>query len=407
MKKYLLLIIALVSFSIASAQQIQNKPLTDKKKSDDFGLFVPPKKPLINFDKIGKFFKYSTFYGVGQISQPITPSNRFYYVTQDNEVVDVTPERKSNYSYGLGIRKVARFDYERKPGVFYDGTEQQQSFYTTVGAVSGWEYKFEYIWNRQFGNEFTNQDFYLRYLGKHFIVKGQMIKDGFVDLEYNSLDLRYRLPVGKKLNFSIGAIARSHRPYGYEPIRDYLETPFVDEFGQERLRQWWELAYEYGFQDNGYGIDTDFDGETDLIDYYWTAPNGQRVADTDADFRANRFGPMVVGPYNREQLALIEDQGTLSAVIGVDFYHYEKNNWLHFSASVLPYHQQLFGDEDFGYALWYGDGTLDYSWLDYSASLATGWKITKNLGVYIESNYTKFWDRKVYSAKAGLNFQFR
>ena len=53
MKKYLLLIIALVSFSIASAQQIQNKPLTDKKKSDDFGLFIPPKKPLINFNKIG------------------------------------------------------------------------------------------------------------------------------------------------------------------------------------------------------------------------------------------------------------------------------------------------------------------------------------------------------------------
>ena len=407
MRKYLLLLIALVSFSITSAQQIQNKPLTDKKKSDDFGLFVPPKKPLINFDKIGKFFKYSTFYGVGQISQPITPSERFYYVNQDSEVIDVTPERKANYSYGVGIRKVARFDYERKPGVFYDGTEQQQSFYTTVGAVSGWEYKFEYTWNRQFGNEFTNQDFYLRYLGKNFIVKGQSVKDGFVDLEYNSLDLRYRLPVGKKLNFSIGAIARSHRPYGYEPIRDYLETPFIDDQGNERLRQWFELAYEYGFQDNAYGIDTDFDGETDLIDYYWTAPDGQRVADTDADFRANRFGPMVVGPYNREQLALIEDQGTLSAVVGVDFYHYEKNNWLHFSASVLPYHQQLFGNEDFGYALFYGDGTPDYSWLDYSASLATGWKITKNLGVYIESNYTKFWDRKVYSAKAGLNFQFR
>ena len=77
MKKFLLLILALVSFSIANAQQIQNKPLTDKK-ADDFGMFQPPKKPLINFDKIGKFFKYSTFYGVGQISQPITPSERIF-----------------------------------------------------------------------------------------------------------------------------------------------------------------------------------------------------------------------------------------------------------------------------------------------------------------------------------------
>lgn len=385
MRKYLLLLIALVSFSIADAQE-------------------QPKKKLID---IGKFFKYSTFYGVGQISQPLQSSERFYYVDPDNRVIDVTPERKSNYSYGFGIRKVARFDYERKPGVFYDGKEQQQSFYTTVGAVSGWEYKFEYTWNRQFGNEFTNQDLYLRYLGKNFVAKLESKNDGFVELEYNSLDLRYRLPVGKKLNFTIGAVARSHRPYGYEPIRDYLETPFIDDQGNERLRYWWELAYEYGFQDNAYGVDEDFDGEIDYIDYFWLDPAGNRIADTDQDFRANRYGPMVVSPYNREQLALIDDQGTLSAVIGLDFYHYERNNWVHFSASVLPYHTQLFGDDDFGYARWIGDGDPKAQWTDYQVGLVTGWKISKNLGIYIEGNYQKFWDRKVYSAKAGLNYQFR
>ena len=385
MRKYLLLLLALVSFSIADAQE-------------------QPKKKLID---IGKFFKYSTFYGVGQISQPIQSSERFYYVDADNQVIDVTPERKANYSYGLGIRKVARFDYERKPGVFYDGKEQQQGFYTTVGAVSGWEYKFEYTWNRQFGNEFNNQDLYLRYLGKNWVAKLESKNDGFVELEYNSVDLRWRKPIGKKLNLTVGAVARSHRPYGYEPIRDYLETPFIDDNGNERLRQWWELAYEYGFQDNAYGVDADFDGTIDYVDYYWLAPNGQRIADTDQDFRANRYGPMVVGPYNREQLALIDDQGTLSAVIGLDFYHYEKNNWLHISISALPYHWQLFGDEDFGYALYNGDGVADYSWFDYQAGLVTGWKISKNLGIYIEGNYQKFWDRKVYSAKAGLNFQFR
>ena len=385
MRKYLLLLLALVSFSIADAQE-------------------QPKKKLID---IGKFFKYSTFYGVGQISQPIQSSERFYYVDADNAVIDVTPERKANYSYGLGIRKVARFDYERKPGVFYDGKEQQQGFYTTVGAVSGWEYKFEYTWNRQFGNEFTNQDLYLRYLGKNWVAKLESKNDGFVELEYNSIDLRWRKPIGKKLNLTVGAVARSHRPYGYEPIRDYLETPFIDEFGNERLRNWWELAYEYGFQDNAYGVDADFDGTIDYVDYYWLAPNGVRIADTDQDFRANRYGPLVVGPYNREQLALIDDQGTLSAVIGLDFYHYEKNNWLHISISALPYHWQLFGDEDFGYALYNGDGVADYSWFDYQAGLVTGWKISKNLGIYIEGNYQKFWDRKVYSAKAGLNYQFR
>lgn len=372
MKKFLLLILALVAFQTADAQ--------DKKKLID----------------LGQFFKYSTFYGVGQISQPLQSSERFYYVDPDNNVIDVTPDRKANYSYGLGIRKVARFDYERKPGVFYDGKEQQQGFYTTVGAVSGWEYKFEYTWNRQFGNEFTNQDLYLRYLGKNWVAKLESKNDGFVELQYNSVDLRWRKPIGKKLNLTVGAVARSHRPYGYEPIRDYLED-----------NQWWELAYEYGFQDNIYGVDGDMDGTIDYYDYYWLDPAGNRIADTDQDFRANKFGPLVVGPYNREQLSLIDDQGTLSAVIGLDFYHYEKNNWLHFSASVLPYHSQLFGDEDFGYALWYGDGTPDYSWVDYQVGLITGWKVSKNLGIYIEGNYQKFWDRKVYAAKAGLNYQFR
>ena len=374
MKKFLLLILALATFQFAEAQE-------------------QPKKKLID---IGKFFKYSTFYGVGQISQPIQSSERFYYVDADNAVIDVTPERKANYSYGLGIRKVARFDYERKPGVFYDGKEQQQGFYTTVGAVSGWEYKFEYTWNRQFGNEFTNQDLYLRYLGKNFVAKLEAKNDGFVELEYKSADLRWRKPIGKKLNLTIGAVARSHRPYGYEPIRDYLEE-----------KQWWDLANEYGFQDVPFGVDADLDGTIDYYDYYWLAPNGARIADTDQDFRANRFGPLVVGPYNREQLSLIDDQGTLSAVIGLDFYHYEKNNWLHISISALPYHMQLFGDEDFGYALYNGDGVADYSWFDYQAGLITGWKISRNLGLYIEGNYQKFWDREVYTAKAGLNYQFR
>jgi hypothetical protein len=83
MRKYLLLLLALVTFQVADAQE-------------------QPKKKLID---IGKFFKYSTFYGVGQISQPITPSERFYFVDQNNAVIDVTPEAKANYSYGIGIER--------------------------------------------------------------------------------------------------------------------------------------------------------------------------------------------------------------------------------------------------------------------------------------------------------------
>ena len=401
MRKFLLILLAMVTFEAAVAQDIKKEEAccsTEVKEEK----VKKPRKPLINFEKVGKFFKYSTVYGVGQISQPITPANRNYYVTQENELIDVSPELKPNYSYGFGIRKVARFDYERKPGIFYDGNEQKQGFNTTIGAVSGWEYKFEYTWNRQFMNEFNNKDLYLRYLGKRFVLKGESYNNGFVDLEYNALDLRWRQPLGKKLNLSIGAIARSHRPYGYNPIDDYLNDLFIDEFGVERTRNWWELAYEYGYQDIPYSIDYDFDGNMDAVDYFWIDQGGNRVADTDQDFRANKF-TSVVNRYNREQIALINDQGTVSAVIGLDLYHYQKNNWLHAWVSVLPYHQQLWGNEDFGYLL----HNNNEQWLDYSAGLVAGWKITKNLGIFVESNYTKFWDREIYQAKAGLNFQFR
>jgi hypothetical protein len=41
-----------------------------------------------------------------------------YPVVEDN-----TPQYPFDYRYGIGIRKLARFDYERKPRNYYDGTE--------------------------------------------------------------------------------------------------------------------------------------------------------------------------------------------------------------------------------------------------------------------------------------------
>ncbi len=377
MKKLLLLIIALVSFSTADAQ------ITKKVK---------------------KFFKYSTVYGVAGQSQPQTDPARSYFVDQQGELFDITPDAEPNYSYGFGIRKVARFDYENKPNAFYDGTEIQTGLSSNVGAVQGWEYKFQWEWARQFGNEYTKEDIFLRYLGKNYIFKVEQLQDGLADLDYRAVDIRWRKPIGKKLNFSIGAAFRTHRPYGYNPIRDYLDDEFIDDNGNTRTRYWWELAYEYGYQDNGYGIDLDFDGENDEIDYYWTNSDGERVSDTDLDFRTNVFGG-IVNDYNRSQISLIDDLGTISPVIGLDFYHYSNdgNNWVHAWTSVMPYHKQIMGDEDFSYQLW-NDGK---QWTDFTLGAMTGWKITKKLGIFAEVNYLQYWDRQVYVAKAGLNFQFR
>ena len=33
--------------------------------------------------------------------------------------------------------------------------------------LQGWEYKFQWEWARQFGNEYTREDLFLRHLGRY------------------------------------------------------------------------------------------------------------------------------------------------------------------------------------------------------------------------------------------------
>jgi len=208
MKKLILLLMLLVSYNTADAQ------ITKKVK---------------------KFFKYSTIYGVAGEAQPQTSTQKTYFVDQGGELFDITPDAETNYSYGFGIRKVARFDYENKPNQFYDGTEIQTGLSSNIGAVKGWEYKFQWEWARQFGNEYTREDIFLRYLGDNFIFKLEQMQDGLAELDYRAADFRWRKPIGKKLNLSIGAAFRTHRPYGYLPIADYLAD-----------NAWLQLAYDIG-----------------------------------------------------------------------------------------------------------------------------------------------------------------
>ena len=41
-------------------------------------------------------------------------------------------------------------------------------------------------------------------------------------------------------------------------------------------------------------------------------------------------------------------------------------------------------------------------WTDFTIGAMTGWKITKKLGIFAEMNYLQYWDRQVFTAKAGL-----
>ena len=69
------------------------------------------------------FFKYSTSY----ISYTLT-------TPQYNDLSFT--ELEDNYSLTLGIRKIARFDYQKKQK-FYDGTEEELSDKAFIGSVAG------------------------------------------------------------------------------------------------------------------------------------------------------------------------------------------------------------------------------------------------------------------------------
>ena len=74
------------------------------------------------------FLKYGTVYGAGDISNSIEAKESTYFIrtNQDGslysipDVVDNTPNYPFDYRIGIGIRKLARFSYERKPKNFFN-----------------------------------------------------------------------------------------------------------------------------------------------------------------------------------------------------------------------------------------------------------------------------------------------
>ena len=113
----------------------------DNKKIDK----IAKKYKFKNFLKetYKDIFKYSTIYASYNESSPLFTPDR-YFVTQAGEVIDVTPEKENDYLVSVGIRKIARMDYENKQNRFYDGSEQNLSLQSNVGSVKGLEYLFQF-----------------------------------------------------------------------------------------------------------------------------------------------------------------------------------------------------------------------------------------------------------------------
>ena len=69
--------------------------------------------------QIKDFFKYSTFYTSITTSTPFT--EREDYIAVDKGYEDVTWVSPYDYNLTLGLRKIARFDYETKRQTWYYG----------------------------------------------------------------------------------------------------------------------------------------------------------------------------------------------------------------------------------------------------------------------------------------------
>ena len=366
-------------------------------------------------DLYDDFLKYGSFYAAGNIGNAkMEQKNYFVRTNPDNlydipQVIDNTVYHPFDYRYGVGIRKLARFDYEDKPN-FYNGTESNVGLSAPTSAVKGLEYLLHWEKQRVNGDKFDNKRLFVRHTGKYHIGKFEARESGNVGFEYMSGEVRARLPIGKKFSVSAGVIYRTHQqPYGYNPIEIWLNE--IDADGNA-VNPWWTLGYEYGYQDIFYQS-TDQDGNQDF-NWYWIDGQGNTVAYTDEQFRDQIFGRLM-NRFNKEAWSELDPFAEIAPIMGFDFYHYKAKFWLHaYGNWIMPYHSYVKGNEDFSYLhrnSWglggHNDNLKGEQWDDYQAGIILGWKVGKNIGIFVEGEYTKFWDSEVFNSNFGINFTFR
>jgi hypothetical protein len=364
------------------------------------------------------FLKYGTVYLAGDVKNAKENAPSYFVRTNPNGslydvpvVVDGTDYYDYDYRYGFGIRKIARFDYELKGKQYYDGSESNVAMTAPNSSIKGLEYVFHTEKERARDDVFKNHRYLLKHSGKYHMVKLESRKQGKINFNYKSAELRAKLPIGKKFSLSAGAIYRTHeRPYGYNPVEIWLNETNEDGYA---VNPWYTLGFYYGYDDIYYTYEDDYSGET-VSDWYWINEEGETIAYTDLQFRQTVFTDLM-NRYNEEIWEGIDAFGVVSPVIGVDYYHYENNFWLHaYGSYLLPFHNYVKGDEAFSYFNrnnWGLGGLREDAdkeqWEDYQAGVQFGWKLSKNIGIFVEGEYTKFWDSKIYNSSVGLNITLK
>ena len=332
--------------------------------------------PLFSYSQIDikKTFKFSTFYAAVNGGTSISDIET-YSVTDGLGVQTV--QTPYDYNLTLGIRKIARFGYENRANTFYDGTESNYSDAATLGKKTGTEFLFQIDYRRQEGVEYLDQHHFIRYVAKDFIIKTEYLKDGFADIEYFETSQRYRYNIGK-LDLNIGAVQRLSEPYGYDPLASWkLDNG--------------NIHYTYLALQEGYNVDV-------YHEMYYN-PDGDVVA-YSSDVWEQIVIPEVLANYTEKKRNELNNRLQHSLVVGLDYYYYNKNFWIHTWANLMPYHYN--DKNEFSY-----HNYIDGQWLDYSGGLIFGQKINKRLGVFAEGKYNKYWNREWYDFKMGVNYIIR
>jgi hypothetical protein len=281
------------------------------------------------------------------------------------------------------------------------------------------------------------------------MAKVGMTELGLEDINYIQGDLRVHLTpeaLGNKFHVSVGVKHRQHPVYGFDAM--VLDTTWYrgswwafaeDAFGIDD-NMWYQEDMLEGYDENGNpiwkhdqlleyvngewvpveggGPFWNEGGEYWGHDWLWRDEEGNIFAYTDREYFIYHF-PGMLEEYIDSKKRALGNQNETSLVLGIDFYHYGENWWLHTWGNWLPVH---YGHTRHSYhnAAHYGNhleqkgkphefefkDAMWMDWNDYDMGAIFGVKVQDNLGVFAEGRYLYYWERPAYDIKLGINYQF-
>ena len=216
-------------------------------------------------------------------------------------------------------------------------------------------------------------------MGENTSTKIESSSNGYIDLSYNSLDIRYKHDF-KHFRASLGSVLRYHPIYSVNAFK--IDFPNYNNFGL--------TINELGYYSESSFIDANNNGNMDRWEQaqtLWLNADGDTIASSTQQME-NIYGHLVTD-YNRDWINEQGNQYTLSGVIGVSYYLHKDTFFL------LAYGNYFFVNNKLTE---YGSETNDYDF-----GLIGNLKLTNALSLYSQLEYLNYFDRENYTINLGIN----